>query len=148
DRDRDETDGLDEGFLAIDAPPGPAGSGVIVNSLLDDEIGRAVGALRAPGADRYVVFVRWHSAAAFTGGAAGSAPRHAGPTVSGLDVLHYAMPEPQADLTLKGDLSGRYLAFYAARSAEAAHEINLAEAEGGEAWFGLFSARLAARLET
>ncbi|WP_291337582.1 caspase family protein [Albidovulum sp.] len=148
DRDRDETDGLDEVFLAIDAAPGPAGSGVIVNSLVDDEIGRAVGAIRASGADVFVVFDSCHCGTALRGGAAGIVARYVEPSVFGIDVPHFAMPEPQADLTLKGDLSGRYLAFYAARSAEAAHEINLAEAEGGEAWFGLFSARLAARLET
>ncbi|WP_099825180.1 caspase family protein [Oceaniglobus indicus] len=59
-----ETDGLDELFLPVDIGPWQDGIGTVQNALSDDEIGQMLDALRATGADVWVVFDSCHSGTA------------------------------------------------------------------------------------
>ncbi|WP_413877070.1 caspase family protein [Albidovulum sp.] len=147
DRNGDETDGLDEVFLAIDAGPGAPGSGLIANAATDDEIGSAVAAIRAAGADVWVVLDFRNSGTGLRGVLPGIAARYADPAAFGIDAPPDGVPEAGDEIPAGEGLPGGYPAFYAARSSEIAHEVNLAGAEGGNAWYGLFTAKLAARLQ-
>ena len=44
--------------------------------------------------------------------------------------------------------AGGFLAFYAAQATEVAREVNLSTSPETAAWYGLFTAKLAARLES
>lgn len=148
DRDGDETDGLDEVFLPADTGRAAPGSGTIPNALVDDEIGAAVRAIRAKGADVFFVMDSCNSGSGLRAASPRVADRYVDPAVLGVK----AEPLPAADETaLQGEdggaLPGGFVAFYAAQSSELAREVNLAEEGQDEAWYGLFSAKLAARLE-
>lgn len=148
DDDGDETDGLDEVFLPIDAARGASGSGVVGNALVDDEIGDAVAAIRATGADVWLVIDSCHSGTGMRAVGDTAVARFVDPVVFGIDtgtVLENPDVAP-VDRVGDADLPGHYVAFYAAQSSELAYEVKL-RGEAGEISYGLFTATLAARLQ-
>ncbi len=147
DRNGDETDGLDEVFLPADTARAEPGAGAIPNALVDDEIGEALAAIRARGADVWMVLDSCHSGSGTRAALPGTAARFVEPGVLGIDATPSAVAEAAGDAPGAADLPGGFLAFYSAQSTELAREVNFAEAEGGEAWYGLFTAKLAARLQ-
>ncbi|MEM6304925.1 MAG: caspase family protein [Pseudomonadota bacterium] len=149
DRNGDETDGLDEVFLPADTQRAEPGSGVIPNAIVDEELGQRIAALRAKGADVWFVLDSCHSGSGLRAGSLRTATRVVDPKALGLTLD----PRPQpanttaVDVTGGEDLPGQYLAFYAAQSSEVAREVLIDEtAENG--WYGLFTSRLAARMQS
>ncbi len=147
DQNGDETDGLDEVFLPSDTARAEPGAGVIPNAIVDDEIGRAVDAIRATGADVWLVMDSCHSGSGLRAASPGTAPRFVDPAVLGVQVTISDQAEPKVIGNQGAELPGGFLAFYAARSTEVAREVNFAEATGGNEWYGLFTSKLAARLD-
>ncbi|MEP5728180.1 MAG: caspase family protein [Sulfitobacter sp.] len=149
DRDGDETDGLDEVFLPADTARAEPGTSVIPNAIIDEELGSRIAALRAKGVDVWFVLDSCHSGSGLRAGSPRVRTRFVDPAVLGVNVN--AVPQPASTSVLDGpgadDLPGRYLAFYSAQSSELAREILVDEtAENG--WYGLFTSRLAARMQT
>ncbi len=142
----DETDGRDEIFLPIDVTRAERGALVVPNAITDDEIGRAVAAIRAKGADVWLVMDSCHSGSGLRAAAPGTATRQVTPEALGLDLDRTAIAEGSIVDTSQPDLPGGYLAFYSARSNELAREVDLGQGDQ-EDWYGLFSAKLAARLQ-
>lgn len=152
DRDGDETDGLDEVFLPADTARAEAGSGVIPNALVDDELGRAINAIRAAGADVFFVMDSCHSGSGLRAASPSVVYRYVDPSSLGVSVGASGGAEDAVGLdeTSGRKLPGGVMAFYAAQSSELAREVNLGakdEPHGSAGWYGLFSAKLAARLE-
>ncbi|WP_162798659.1 caspase family protein [Sulfitobacter sp. SK012] len=150
DRNGDETDGLDEVFLPADTGRAQPGQNTIPNALLDDEIGAAVKKIRTKGANVWLVMDSCHSGSGLRAAAPGTAARFVDPAILGIAVASSPRPEAQiieAATTVDQPSDGSFLAFYSARSTEVAREINLAPEGQPEAWYGLFSATLAARLQ-
>lgn len=147
DRNGDETDGLDEVFLPADTARAEPGAGAIPNAITDDEIGEALAAIRARGANVWLVLDSCHSGSGTRAALPGTATRFVDPAVLGVAAAPSVMDEAAGDPAGAADLPGGFLAFYSAQSTELAREVNFAEAEGGEAWYGLFTAKLAARLQ-
>lgn len=146
DLDGDETDGLDEVFLPADTARAEPGSGTIPNALVDDEIGRMVDAIRATGADVWLVMDSCNSGSGLRASTPAVASRYVDPALLGVSVRDRAVAREGAVELTGPTLPGGYLAFYAAQASEPAHEIEMAET-GASSWFGLFSAKLAARLD-
>ncbi|MEX0283148.1 MAG: caspase domain-containing protein [Paracoccaceae bacterium] len=144
DRNGDETDGLDEVFLPADTGRAVAETGLISNALVDDDIGKAVDAIRAKGADVWLVLDSCHSGTGLRAGGVGGASRYVDPALLGVSVQP-AAPGPAVDKSENEDLPGGFVAFYSARADEVAREYDLDPGEG-EAYYGLFTAKLAARL--
>ncbi len=147
DQNGDESDGLDEVFLPTDTARAEPGAGVIPNAIVDDEIGRAVDAIRASGADVWLVMDSCHSGSGLRAGSIGTASRFVDPAQLGVDVRASEQAEAQISVDQTGDQPGGFLAFYSARSTEVAREINFAQSTGGDEWYGLFTAKLATRLQ-
>ena len=146
DQNGDETDGLDEVFLPADTMRAEPGSNAIPNALTDDEIGAALLAIRRTGADVWFVMDACHSGSGTRAAAVGTAARYIDPAVLGVTARESALAEPQAEAQ-GPEPAGRLLAFYAAQSTEVAREVAYDEGDGAEAWYGLFTSKLAARLE-
>lgn len=146
DRGGDETDGLDEVFLPADTKKAEPGAGLIPNALVDDEIGEAVNAIRATGADVWLVMDSCHSGSGLRAAPTGTASRYIDPAALGISAGSSRATEAGTVETDGPELPGGYLAFYAARSSEVAREVSFATDEG-EVWYGLFTAKLAARLQ-
>ena len=144
----DETDGLDEVFLPSDTARAEPGAGVIPNALVDDEIGQAVDAIRATGADVWLVMDSCHSGSGLRAASPGIASRFVDPAALGVQIAVSQQTEAHTTVDQKADLPGGFLAFYSARSTEVAREVNFAEATGGDEWYGLFTSKLAARLDS
>lgn len=145
----DETDGLDEVFLPADTARAEPGAAAIPNAILDDEIGAAVDAIRATGADVWLIIDACHSGSGLRAASPDVAARFVEPSVLGIAAAAAAGPGDSAGGadTGRADLPGQVIAFYAARSSEVAREVNLDPGRPGDgAWYGLFSSRLAARL--
>lgn len=142
----DETDGLDEVFLPADTARSVIGSGTITNSLVDDEIGAAVRAIRAKGADVWLVMDSCHSGSGLRAATSDTANRFVDPALLGVSVAPVKRIEAEITETQGEDLPGDFIAFYAARSTEVAREVNLSTTPDTEAWYGLFSSKIAARL--
>ncbi|MEM7074641.1 MAG: caspase family protein [Pseudomonadota bacterium] len=149
DRDGDETDGLDEVFLPADTARAEPGSSVIPNAIVDEELGERIAALRTKGADVWFVLDSCHSGSGLRAGSPRVASRFVEPSALGVTVTPstQSVLTPAVDATGDTDLPGKYLAFYAAQSSELAREIQVDEASE-DSWYGLFSSRLAARLQT
>lgn len=144
----DESDGLDEVFLPADTARADPGAGVIPNAIVDDEIGAAVDAIRATGADVWLVLDSCHSGSGLRAASPRAAARFVDPQTLGITATRSAVAEAGAVDHAAPDLPGRYLAFYAARSNELAREVDLAPEGATEPqWYGLFTAKLAARLQ-
>ena len=148
DNNGDETDGLDELFLPADTGRAEAGSNAIPNALLDDEIGVAVDAIRATGADVWLIIDSCHSGSGLRAASPDVASRYVDPALLGVsDRAAGPAADSGAGDTGRADLPGQVIAFYAARASEVAREVNMEpEKPGDSAWYGLFSSRLAARL--
>ncbi|MEQ9257773.1 MAG: caspase family protein, partial [Roseovarius sp.] len=144
----DETDALDEVFLPADTARAEAGSNAIPNAIVDDEIGRALAAIRRTGADVWLVLDSCHSGSGTRAGSPRTAVRFVDPALLGI----VAPVKPRAEAAVLDptpeDLPGGFLAFYSAQSNELAREVDFGTGEGGEAWYGLFTAKLAARLQS
>lgn len=148
DMDGDETDGLDEVFLPADATKAPPGTGLIPNALVDDELGRLVLAIRRKGADVVVVMDSCHSGSGLRAASPDVADRYVDPAVLGVRAVEAGAPS-QVSIAGEEDAPGRLVAFYAARSSEVAREVNLTPGAADDSgWYGLFTSRLAARLQS
>lgn len=147
DQDGDETDGLDEVFLPSDIGRAANGAQVIPNALVDDEIGAAVLAIRQKGADVVLVMDSCHSGSGLRDANVNQAARLVDPALLGISAAAVGNGTKVSVLDVEPDAPGQVVAFFAARSDEVAREVNLTpEAAGDAGWYGLFSARLAARL--
>ncbi len=144
DPDGDESDGLDEVFLPADTGRAAAQTGLIENALVDDEIGRAVDAIRAKGAHVWLVLDSCHSGTGLRAGGIGGISRYVDPATLGAAATP-AVPGPAVDMPKDQDLPGGFVAFYSARADEVAREFDL-DPGADEAYYGLFTAKLAARL--
>lgn len=151
DTDGDEADGLDEVILPADTARAEAGAGQIPNAIVDDELGRAVHAIRERGADVWLILDSCHSGSGLRAAAPGTAARFVDPATLGL-ALSEAGPADAAPMeagvppSSGPDPAGSLLAFYSAQSDELALEVDFGE-DGEEAWYGFFTATLAARLQ-
>lgn len=150
DRNGDETDGQDEVFLTADTTRADAGTGLIGNALVDDDIGRAVAAIRARGAHVWLVMDSCHSGSGLRAGSGSArvAGRYVDPAVLGVSAEGWATPDTAQTDRAGPDPGGGVIAFYSAQSTEVAREVNLAPDGAPEQWYGLFTAKLAARLDT
>ena len=144
DQNGDETDGLDEVFLPADAGPADPATGLISQGLADDEIGSAVSALRAKGVDVWLVMDNCHAGSGLRAGAPQIADRYVDPVLLGVSNATARIAEPTPVALNDPDLPGGVIAFYAAQSTEVAREVDLS---GDGEWYGLFTAKLAARLD-
>ena len=148
DRNGDEADGLDEVFLPADTARAEPGAGAIPNAITDDEIGAALRAIRMTGADVWFVLDSCHSGSGTRAATPGTVARFVDPAALGVSVTPAHQAEDATDPAATGtEPPGGLLAFYAAQSTELAREINFAEAEGGDDWYGFFTSTLAARLQ-
>jgi len=149
DRNGDETDGLDEVFLPADTGRAPQGSNAIPNALVDDEIGEAVRAIRETGADVWLVLDSCNSGTGLRAATPDTAARYVDPSLLGVEFAPSHLSEARIIETDGPEPKGGFLAFYSARSSEVAQEVRFAPKSGtGPAqWYGLFTAKLAARLE-
>jgi len=147
DRNGDEADGLDEVFLPADTARAEPGAGAIPNAITDDEIGAALHAIRMTGADVWFVLDSCHSGSGTRAATPGTVARFVDPAALGVSVTPAHQTEDATDPATGPEPPGGLLAFYAAQSTELAREINFAEAEGGDDWYGFFTATLAARLQ-
>lgn len=133
-----ELDGLDELFLPVDVGQWEDSIGHVENALVDDEIGRMVDALRAKGADVWIVFDSCHSGTATRAVEVGDddvRTRQLDPTLLGIDPALMdsvatrsvsddprAAAEPPLNL---GPGKGTFVAFYAAQTNEVTPEKRL-----------------------
>ncbi len=169
DADGDEPDGYDEVLLPSDTRRAAPGERTIPNAITDDEIGRAVDAIRDRGADVWLIVDACHSGTAVRAAGASVRARRVDPIALLPHAFASAAParpepglagevgaEPQASEAGEGERGG-LIAFYAAQSSELAREIDFAQVAGspgaqdgdksGEsAWYGFFTATLAERL--
>ncbi len=147
DQNGDETDGLDEIFLPADTGRAEAGSNFIPNALIDDEIGVAVDAIRATGADVWLIMDSCHSGSGLRAASRNVAARYVDPAILGITERSPATALSGGVDTGRTDLPGQVIAFYASRASEVAREVNFApETPDDAAWYGLFTTRLAARV--
>jgi len=147
DQNGDETDGFDEVILPADAMQAAPGTGVIVNAITDDEIGTAVDAIRARGANVWLVLDSCHSGTGLRAASPDVAVRFVDPSALGIEGAPVFAPAQGATQTDLPSGAGDVLAFYSAQSSELAREVNLEPGTATAAWYGLFTSRLAAQLE-
>lgn len=140
---------MDEVFLPRDTARAEPGTTVIPNAIVDEEFGERVSAMRAKGVDVWFVLDSCHSGSGLRAGSPRIATRFVDPAALGvsLPVASGSAASPIIDTAGDADLEGKYLAFYAAQSSEVAREIQFDESDP-DSWYGLFSSRLAARLQT
>ena len=148
DRGGDEADGLDEVFLPADTARAEPGTNQIPNAITDDEIGAALAAIRSKGADVWFVLDSCHSGSGTRAGSLNTATRFVDPSVLGVSADPVYLDEETVVEQTQDDLPGGFMAFYSAQSSELAREVNFAADTGGDEWYGLFTAKLAARLQT
>ncbi|WP_163886967.1 caspase family protein [Aliiruegeria sabulilitoris] len=158
DSEGEETDGLDEIFLPMDVARAPSGASQLPNAITDDEIGEKVAAIRARGADVFLVMDSCHSGSGMRAAEPSLAERQVDPGLLGIDLsAATALPAAERAAAPASDPAGTdvpgqggYVAFYATRSNDVAREVDMsqgAEPDGSQ-WYGLFTAALAARLES
>jgi hypothetical protein len=152
--DPSELDGLDEMFLPVDIGKWNDSVGHVENSLVDDEIGMMVDALRAKGADVWIVFDSCHSGTATRAVETGDDDvrmRQLDPSVLGLDEAMMdevtsrsigdedprAAEEPPVDVAEGGD--GAFVAFYAAQTNEVTPEKKLPKGKPDRKPHGVFT---------
>ncbi|MEM8730650.1 MAG: caspase family protein [Pseudomonadota bacterium] len=145
DPDGDETDGQDEVFLPIDTAPGAPGSGLFANAIVDEELGAAIDAIRAKGANVWLVLDSCHSGTGTRMASAGL--RYVDPMALGIEIVPSDLSEPSIIQPRGENLPGGYLTFYAAQSTEFALEVNMAPEGAPPEIYGLFTASLAAQID-
>lgn len=159
DNNGDEGDGYDEVFLPADVTRAEPGTLEIPNGIVDEEIGDAVRSIRARGADVWFIMDACHSGTGLRAGALNTADRFVDPARLGLpDVTTNAVENRDDAIVVdrddKSEVPGRLIAFYSAQSDELAREVDFGAAGSGAAngsdntWFGLFTAKLANRIQT
>ncbi|MGR3453233.1 caspase family protein [Pseudooceanicola sp.] len=155
-----EFDGLDELFLPVDIGPWNDTVGAVENGLVDDEIGQMIDAIRARGADVWVVFDSCHSGTATRAApAGGDAVRQRQLAPAQLKIPDAAMAEaegasrglPAADPRTRpaasvevgdapeGAAMGRLTAFFAAQTNETTPEKNMPRGQPGRKPQGVFT---------
>lgn len=150
-----ELDGLDEIFLPVDIGPWEDTVGQVQNALVDDEIGAMIDAIRAKGADVWVVFDSCHS-----GTATRAAPndeevrmrqlpagalRIPAAVMADAEGQSRALPDPRA----QGDAPvvvapetgemGKLVAFFAAQTNETTPEKNMPKGKANRRLQGVFT---------
>ena len=160
DDDGDEADGYDEVLLPSDADKVPAGARFIPNAITDDEIGEALAAIRARGADVFLVADTCHSGTIARDASTVAAARFVDPLALGVpNVTGFSLAPEGLDGrgTSTDDLPGRLVALYAAQSTELSMEFDFNALSGNNAdtatasdtgWYGFFTSKLAERLRT
>jgi hypothetical protein len=155
-----EVDGLDELFLPVDIGPWNDTVGTVENALVDDEIGQMIDAIRAKGADVWVVFDSCHSGTA-TRAAAGLEEevreRKLGPAALGIPAQRMieaegasrALPDPRSTPAPAVETSedtgkttgkmGTLTAFFAAQTNETTPEKNMPKGKAGRRLQGVFT---------
>ncbi len=144
----DETDGLDEVFLPADTAKASSGNASIPNAIIDDEIGAYVAQLRSKGANVWLVIDACHAGSGIRSSDPRIAARFVDPETLGIPVTSGVQSGETVFDSDYDEGGGGYLAFYAARSYELAHEVNMAAEGEAAAWYGLFTSKLAVRLQS
>jgi len=142
-----ELDGLDEVFLPYDVGPWDDTIGTVQNGLIDDEVGTMLDALRARGADVWVVFDSCHSGTATRAAPSGDDVRQRQLPAGALSIPDAAIaraeaaamaqtraltPDPRSrpepPLVFPGTAGqGSLVAFFAAQTVETTPEKNMPE---------------------
>ena len=144
----DESDGLDEVFLPADARPADAGENTIPNAIVDEEIGAALHEIRKKGADVWIVIDSCFSGSGVRAGSVRVASRFVDPALLGISLRSPLTEESGVAEAGGAEPEGGLIAFYAARSTEVAREVDMAPGGAAEEeFYGLFTAKLAARLD-
>lgn len=147
-----ETDGLDEIFLPVDIGPWEDTTGTVQNALVDDEIGQMLDALRARGADVWVVFDSCHSGTATRAapGAEDVRERKLGPQALKIPAAAMAQAEttralpnprdlPAPAIEPTSDQPGKLVAFFAAQTTETTPEKNMPKGDPNRRLQGVFT---------
>lgn len=158
-----ELDGLDELFLPVDIGPWNDTVGTVQNGLVDDEIGQMIDAIRAKGADVWVVFDSCHSGTATRAAPSGGddvRQRQLKPGALGIPDAAMAEAEgatrglPNGDPRARPDAPmepvaaqaaganaemGRLTAFFAAQTNETTPEKNMPRGQPGRRPQGVFT---------
>ncbi len=153
--DETELDGLDELFLPVDIGPWNDTVGAVENALVDDEIGRMIGAMRARGATVWAVFDSCHSGTATRAAPAGDDVRlrKLQPQALGVPDARLAgaaprsrgKPDPRAGgeaplaVADAGAEQGRFIAFFAAQTNETTPEKRMPPGLPGRRAQGVFT---------
>ncbi|MDA7427393.1 caspase family protein [Primorskyibacter aestuariivivens] len=147
-----ELDGLDEIFLPVDIGPWEDTIGQVENALVDDEIGQMIDAIRARGADVWVVFDSCHSGTA-TRAAPGTEEvrlRQLPPGALAIppdamdSIQTRALPDPRAraeapvPMATTGEM-GKLTAFFAAQTNETTPEKNMPKGKANRRLQGVFT---------
>ena len=155
-----EADGLDELFLPRDVGQWNGDVGSVKNALVDEELGRAISAIRAKGAFVWAVFDSCHSGNVTRGGAGGDGVRERKASPQSLGVPLQALDAARAgSLKTRGgaapseggaiksgaqqDGMGGFVYFYAAQSNETAPEMRLPDGVADRKPYGVFTFSLA-----
>lgn len=155
-----ELDGLDELFLPVDIGPWNDTVGTVENALVDDEIGAMIDAIRAKGADVWVVFDSCHSGTATRAAPAEAdevRQRQLRPEDLGIPAAALAAAEgrsrgassddprarPEASVEVaagaEAEGQGRLVAFFAAQTTETTPEKNMPRGQPGRKPQGVFT---------
>ncbi|MDF1855130.1 caspase family protein [Pseudooceanicola sp.] len=158
-----ELDGLDELFLPVDIGPWNDTVGGVENGLVDDEIGQMIDAIRAKGADVWVVFDSCHSGTATRAAPSGDddvRQRQLKPKALKIPESRMAEAESKArglaaadpraraaaSIESTGDAAatpnegqGRLVAFFAAQTNETTPEKNMPRGQPGRKPQGVFT---------
>ena len=154
----DELDGLDEMFLPVDIGPWSDTTGTVENALVDDEIGQMLDALRAKGADVWVVFDACHSGTATRAAPSGDedvrsrqlAPAALGVPMDALDAAQsramppsnprdHAQAPVESALKESSGKGGSLVAFFAAQTDEVTPEKRLPKGNPDRVPQGVFT---------
>ena len=155
-----EADGLDELFLPRDVGQWDGDVGSVKNALVDEELGRAISAIRAKGAFVWAVFDSCHSGNVTRGGAVRDGVRERKASPQALGVPQQALDAARAgSLKTRGgaasgeggalksgaaqDGMGGFVYFYAAQSNETAPEMRLPDGAADRKPYGVFTFFLA-----
>lgn len=155
-----EADGLDELFLPQDVGKWEGDVGSVKNALVDEELGRAISAIRAKGAFVWAVFDSCHSGNVTRGGVARDGVRERKANPQALGVPQQALDAARATaLKTRGgaapgeggaiksgaqqDGMGGFVYFYAAQSNETAPEMRLPDGAADRKPYGVFTFSLA-----
>lgn len=151
-----EVDGLDELFLPVDIGPWNDTVGTVENALVDDEIGQMIDAIRAKGADVWVVFDSCHSGTA-TRAAPGvedevrerklrpDALKIPATRMAEAEGASRALPDPRAapapaiEATETTGTMGKLTAFFAAQTNETTPEKNMPKGKADRRLQGVFT---------
>jgi len=151
-----EPDGRDELFLPADIGAWDDTVGTVKNALVDDEIGRMIGAIRKKGAFVWVVFDSCHSGTVTRSASIGDDVRMRKVAPSALGIPQAALDDadrnvvktrgkgagdelPFVNLSEADGRMGGLVAFYAAQSTEQAPEMRLPQGEDDRKPHGLFT---------